>query len=131
MSSTCRNKGGTFAMNRFKAAIIGTGYIGVSHIDAIRRIGFAELAAVTDTNAALARAKADEYCIPHCAENIGELLADPEIQVIHNCTPNDLHYEINAKVIKAGKHLLSEKPLARDSDESGKLVKLLAEHPDV
>jgi predicted dehydrogenase len=106
-------------MKRLRSAIIGTGYIGASHIDAIRRIGFAELVAVTDANTALARSKAEEFYIPRCAENVEELLADPDIQIIHNCTPNNLHFEINEKVIKAGKHLLSEKPLARDSDESG------------
>jgi predicted dehydrogenase len=53
-------------MQRMKAAIVGTGYIGVSHIEAIRRIGFAELAAVTDANAELARRKAEEYFVPRC-----------------------------------------------------------------
>ncbi len=60
-----------------------------------------------------------------------ELLADPGIAIIHNCTPNNLHFEINRKIIEAGKHLISEKPLARDSAESGALVRLLEEHPDV
>jgi predicted dehydrogenase len=118
-------------MNRLKAGIIGTGYIGASHIDAIRRIAFAELAAVTDANAELARRKAEEYFVPRCYESIDELLADPEIGVVHNCTPNNLHYEISRKIIEAGKHLFSEKPLARNSEESGSLVKLLEKHPEV
>ncbi len=118
-------------MKRIKAGIVGTGYVGVSHIEAIRRIGFAELAAVTDANVPLARRKAEEYCVQHCYGSVDELLADPEIQVVHNCTPNNLHMEINEKVIRAGKHLLSEKPLARSSEESGALLRLLEENPDV
>jgi predicted dehydrogenase len=118
-------------MKRIKAGIIGTGYIGVSHIEAIRRIGFAELVAVADANAELARHKAEEYYVPRCYEGVDELLADPEIEVVHNCTPNNLHFEINEKVIKAGKHLFSEKPLARSSAESGALVKLLEQNPGV
>lgn len=114
-----------------KAAIIGMGYIGVSHIEAIRRIGYAELVAVTDVNSELAHKKAEEYNIPKCYDTVDELLADPEIQVVHNCTPNNLHLEINEKIIKAGKHVFSEKPLARTSEESEKLLEVLKEHPEV
>jgi predicted dehydrogenase len=117
-------------MQRIKAGIIGMGYIGVSHIEALRRIGFIDLVAVADSNAALARAKADEYYIPKCYDNIGDLLADPEIQVVHNCTPNFLHTEINRKIIESGKHIFSEKPLAVSSAESAGLIELLKDYPD-
>lgn len=116
-------------MKRIRAGIIGTGYIGVSHIEAIRRIGFGELVAVADMNAGLARRKAEEYCVPRCCNTVEELLRDTDIDIVHNCTPNNLHYEINRKVIAAGKHLLSEKPLARTSAESGALVRLLEDYP--
>jgi predicted dehydrogenase len=53
-------------MARLRAGIIGIGYIGVNYIEAIRRIGFAELAAVADANYDLAKKKADEYYIPKC-----------------------------------------------------------------
>ncbi len=116
-------------MERIKVGIIGMGYIGVSHLEAIRRIGFTELVAVADANTALARKKAAEFFIPKCYDTVEALLADPEIQAVHNCTPNNLHFEINQKIIKAGKHILSEKPLAKNSDESGRMVELLAQHP--
>lgn len=118
-------------MSRIKAGIIGMGFIGVSHIEAIRRIGFAELIAVVDVNYALAKKKADEYYIPKCYRSVEELLADPEIQVVHNCTPNNLHKEVNEMIIKAGKHIFSEKPLARSSSESASMLKLLQENPNV
>ncbi|MCC8167507.1 MAG: Gfo/Idh/MocA family oxidoreductase [Planctomycetes bacterium] len=86
-------------MKRVKAGIIGVGYIGISHVEAIRRLGFAELVAVADANPDLARAKSAEYFIPTCYDTLEELLADPEIEIVHNCTPNNLHYEINAKII--------------------------------
>lgn len=112
-------------MARIKAGIIGMGYIGVSHIEAIRRIGFAELVAVADINYELARKKADEFYITKCYKTVDELLADTEIQVVHNCTPNNLHMEINEKIIKAGKHIFSEKPLAKTSEESEKILDML------
>ncbi|HBP38300.1 MAG TPA: dehydrogenase [Clostridiales bacterium] len=116
-------------MQKIKAGIIGTGYIGISHIESIRRTGFADLVAVADSNSDLARKKAEEYYIPRCYNSIDDLLADPEIQVIHNCTPNFLHAKINEQVIQSGKHLLSEKPLARDSEESASLIRSLQKHP--
>ena len=100
-------------MARIKVGIIGMGFIGVSHIDAIRRIGFAELVAVADVNYELAKKKAEEYYIPKCYQTVEELLEDEEIQVVHNCTPNNLHLEINEKIIKAGKHIFSEKLLQK------------------
>ena len=58
-------------------------------------------------------------------------MADDEIEVIHNCTPNNLHLEVNEKIINAGKHVFSEKPLARTSEESAKLLELLEKHKNV
>lgn len=117
-------------MQKLKIGIIGMGYIGGSHIEAIRRIGFAELVAVADVNYALAKKKAEEYGIPKCYATMEELIADPEIQVIHNCTPNHLHLEINEKVIRAGKHVFSEKPLAKSAQESAHMLSLLSQYPD-
>ncbi len=118
-------------MRKIKAGIVGTGYIGVSHIESIRRIGFAELVAVADVNRDLAKKKAQDYHIPKCYGTLEELLADDEIEVIHNCTPNNLHLEVNEKIINAGKHVFSEKPLARTSEESAKLLELLEKHKNV
>lgn len=117
-------------MRKIKVGIIGMGFIGVSHIEAIRRIGNLELAAVADENYELAKRKADEYGVPLCYRTADELIADPEIDVVHNCTPNHLHLPINAKIIKAGKHVFSEKPLGKTSQESQQMLDLLAEYPD-
>ncbi|NMB95682.1 MAG: Gfo/Idh/MocA family oxidoreductase [Clostridiaceae bacterium] len=118
-------------MKRLKAGVVGTGYIGISHIEAIRRIGFADIVAVSDVNYDLAKRRANDYYIPKCYNSLEEMLADDEIDIIHNCTPNNLHLEVNEKIIKAGKHVFSEKPLARTSDESEKLLELLEEHKNV
>lgn len=116
---------------KIKAGIAGMGYIGVSHIEAIRRIGFIELMAVADVNYELARKKADEYGIAKCYNSIESLIADKEIEVIHNCTPTNLHTVINEAVVESGKHIFSEKPLAIDSGESAKLLDLLDRNPGI
>lgn len=118
-------------MNKFKSGIIGMGYISPSHIESIRRTGLSEVAGCTDQNEKLAGEKARQHNIPGIYRSADELISDPDIRVIHNCTPNYLHKEINEKVIRAGKHLFSEKPLARNSEESGYLVDLLEKNPGV
>jgi predicted dehydrogenase len=118
-------------MRKIKAGIVGIGYIGVSHVESIRRIGFGELIAITDVNNDLAKRKAKEYHVPKCYGSLDEILADEEIEVIHNCTPNNLHLEVNEKIIKAGKHVFSEKPLARNSEESLTLLNLLKDNKKI
>ncbi len=117
-------------MKKIKVGIIGMGYIGESHIEAVRRIGCCELYAVADTNAELARAKAEYYGIERCYASVEELLADPNIDAVHNCTPNFLHLAINKEIIKSGKHLLSEKPLCTTYEEAAELVELKKQYPN-
>lgn len=107
------------------------GYIGESHIDAVRRIGLCTLTAIADTNASLARSKAELYGVDRCYNSVDEMLSDPDIDVIHNCTPNHLHTEINRRIIKSGKHLLSEKPLAKSYSEAAELVEFAKKYPSV
>ncbi len=116
-------------MKKIKVGIVGMGYIGESHIEAVRRIGICKLYAVADTNAELARSKAEQYGIEKCYTTVEELLADPEIDAVHNCTPNFLHLEINKKIIASGKHLLSEKPLCTTYEEARELVELKKQYP--
>jgi predicted dehydrogenase len=111
-------------MRKIKAGIIGTGFIGPAHVEAARRLGFVEMAALCEKGQDLAQAKADQLNIPKAYGDVSDLLADPEIEVVHNCTPNHLHYQVSAQIIEAGKHVISEKPLAMNSEESRKLVEL-------
>ena len=117
-------------MEKLKVGIIGMGFIGGSHVEAVKRTGIADMYAVTDTDFDLARMKAEQHGVATCCASVDEMLENDEIQVIHNCTPNNLHLSINEKIIRAGKHVFSEKPLAMSSAESAKLVALLGEDPD-
>jgi len=116
-------------MHKIKVGIIGAGFIGPVHIEAVRRLGFAEIVGFADMNQDLARAKAEQFHIPQFYDNYDELINDPEVQVIHNCTPTNLHLEVNRKAILAGKHILSEKPLGMNATESGEMLDLLATRP--
>ena len=115
-------------MKKINVGIIGTGFIGGAHIEAIRRLGFVEIVALAENSQALADQKAQQFHIPKAYDSVEKLLADPEIQVVHNCTPNHIHFEINKKIIQAGKHVFSEKPLCLTSQEADELVALAEKH---
>lgn len=118
-------------MEKINVGIIGMGYIGESHIEALRRIGICNLAAVADTNYELAKKKADLYGIAKVYKTVDEILADKDIVAIHNCTPNFLHREINEKILRAGKHLLSEKPLTATYAEAAELIEIKNQYPNL
>jgi predicted dehydrogenase len=111
-------------MKKIKTAILGTGFIGSAHIEAIRRLGYVEVVAIAENNVERAASFAKSLNIPKAYGDYMELLQDNEIDAIHNCTPNHLHYEINRQILMHGKHLLSEKPLTLTSDEARDLYHL-------
>jgi predicted dehydrogenase len=111
-------------MRTIKAGIIGTGFIGPAHVEALRRLGSVEVVGLAESNAGLAEQKAKLLGIAQAYGDYKDLLKDDRIEVVHNCTPNFVHFKINKDVIAAGKHLVSEKPLAMTSKESAELVRL-------
>lgn len=115
-------------MKKHKVAVIGTGFIGSVHIEQLLRLPNAELAGITDKNQKLAADVAERFGIRRVFKSADEILADPAIEVIHNCTPNNLHFDMNKQAILSGKHVLSEKPLALSSAESGELTRLAQKH---
>jgi predicted dehydrogenase len=113
-------------MKTIKAGIIGTGFIGPAHVEAARRLGFVEMLALCEAGDELAKSKAAKLHIPKSYGTVEALLADQEIEVVHNCTPIHIHFAISKKIMAAGKHVISEKPLAMTTKESRELVKLAA-----
>ncbi|MFH1008396.1 MAG: Gfo/Idh/MocA family oxidoreductase [Candidatus Latescibacterota bacterium] len=109
-------------MKKIKTGVIGTGFIGPAHVEALRRLGFVEVVALAESSQKLAEDKAAMLSIDRAYGDYRDLLADPEIQVVHNCTPNFLHHKITRAALEAGKHVVSEKPLAMTSVESAELV---------
>ncbi|MED4601407.1 Gfo/Idh/MocA family oxidoreductase [Paenibacillus validus] len=114
-------------MRKIKAAILGAGFIGQAHIEAVRRLSFVEVVAIAQSGQDKAEQSAKLLNVPKAYGNYMDLLKDPEIDVIHNCTPNYLHYEINKQILLHGKHLLSEKPLTLTSEEAKELYHLAKE----
>lgn len=114
-------------MEKIKVGVIGTGFIGPTHIEAIRRLGFVEVIALAESSQEQAEAKAAELGIPLAYGDYREMLKNDDIAAVHNCTPNSVHFSINKDIILAGKHVVSEKPLAMNSEESAELLALARE----
>lgn len=114
-------------MRIIKAGVIGTGFIGPVHIEALRRLGFVDVIALADVSLERARAKADELCVPLAYGDYRELIANPDVEVVHICTPNNLHYPMAKAAILAGKNVVCDKPLALTAAQGEEMVRLAKE----
>ncbi len=111
-------------MEKIKAGVIGAGFIGPSHIEALRRLGFADVLAIADTDEELAKKKAADLNVPKAYGNYKDLLKDKDIEVVHICSPNNLHFIMTKDSLESGKHVICEKPFAMDSAEGLELLEL-------
>jgi predicted dehydrogenase len=114
-------------MDNPSAAIIGAGFVGRAHLEALRRLAI-PIAGVLGSSPERSRETAGTLKIARAYRSVDELAADSSVQVVHICTPNHLHFPLAQKLITAGKHVMCEKPLAMDSAESAALVELAGQH---
>jgi predicted dehydrogenase len=114
-------------MKRIGMGLVGPGFVGMHHIDAVRRLGFVDIVAVADGNETLAREKADAIGVRKAYGSFEALANDPDVDVIHNTTPNFLHGPVIQAAIAHGKHIISEKPLASSATEAHALWRAAAD----
>ena len=113
-------------MKPLRTAILGTGFMGRVHLEAVRRVESVEAAAIAGRNVEAARQLGAGFSISAIATDYREILRDPEIDAVHICTPNAQHFFMAKDAIEAGKHVLCEKPLATSVEEGEELVSLAA-----
>jgi predicted dehydrogenase len=113
-------------MKTIKVGVAGLGFIGPAHIEAIRRIPGIEVVAISETSEELAKSKAKQLGVPKYFGNFNDLLKE-DIDCVHICTPNFLHFEMAKAALLAGKHVVCEKPLATTISEGQELLKLAQE----
>lgn len=111
----------TKSIHQLRAGVIGTGFIGPVHIEALRRLGV-QVAGLCDL-ADRVQAAADRLGIRHAYTNHRDLLSSPEVDVVHIAAPNKLHYRMALDAIAAGKHCVCEKPLAMNTTETREIVR--------
>ena len=110
-------------LTKLRAAVVGTGFIGVVHVEALRRLGI-EVVGVVGSSPERARMKAATTPLPAPFDSFESMLADERVDVVHLTTPNHLHYDQVTATLAAGKHVVCEKPLALDSTQSAELLEL-------
>src|SRR5512132_4421222 len=115
-------------MARIGVAVVGAGFMGGVHTEALRRAG-CEVMGVLGVSDAESTAFAAAAGVPKAYRSLDELLADPAVQSVHVATPNKLHFAMAKAALEAGKHVLCEKPLAMTSRETAELVDLARRHP--
>jgi predicted dehydrogenase len=105
------------------AAVIGTGFIGVVHVDALRRLGV-QVHGVVGSSHVRASERAAAAGLPPAYESLEAMLADKRVDVVHITSPNHLHFAHAKATLEAGKHVVCEKPLTMTSAESAGLLRL-------
>jgi predicted dehydrogenase len=105
------------------AAVVGTGFIGAVHVEALRRLGV-QVHGVVGSSHERAASRARDLGLPPAYDSFQAMLADPRVEVVHITSPNHMHHEHAKAALEAGKHVVCEKPLAMTPDESADLLRL-------
>ena len=109
--------------NGIATAVIGSGFIGVVHIEALRRIGV-RVTGLLSASAEKGVQRAESLGLARSYATLEEVLDDPEVSVVHVTSPNELHHPQVKQILAAGRHVICEKPLTMTSAESAELVDL-------
>ena len=115
-------------MQNIKAAVVGAGFIGPVHVEALRRLGVT-ITGILGCDQAESNSAQQALGLPKAYRDLDEILTDDSVHSVHLAVPNLLHYEFAKRALEAGKHVMCEKPLAMNSTESAELVELAKSKP--
>ncbi len=101
--------------------IVGCGRIAPRHADSLADIPGAELVQVCDVIESRAHAFAEKHGVSYCLD-YHELLANPQIDIVNICTPSGMHAEMTIAALKAGKHVIVEKPMAMNPADADRMI---------
>jgi predicted dehydrogenase len=107
----------TAALETLRVGILGTGTIFRAYALGLSRLAHLPVVRVADLDGERARSAAEEWAIPHWGST-GELLADPDVDIVINLTPPQAHAGLTDAALRAGKHVYVEKPLAATTAEA-------------
>lgn len=110
-------------MASFGVAVVGTGFIGPVHVEALRRVGL-DVVGILGSSPAKSQQAAEILGLETAFASYDELLADRRVSAVHIAVPNRFHFDLAKRALQAGKHVMCEKPLASSAGESEELVKL-------
>lgn len=110
-----------------RVGIVGTGLSASQHLNALKDVPNGTVVAIAGTTLEKARTLAAHYALPKAYGSVDELFADHEIDVVHTCTPPDTRLALARLAARHGKHLLVEKPMARNIAEADELLRICDE----
>ena len=110
-------------MHDIGVAVAGTGFIGPVHVEALKRLGV-RLTGILGSRPEKSERARQSLNLPRAYERFDDVLADENVQAVHLAVPNVLHYDMARRALLAGKHVMCEKPLAMNAEESAELVEL-------
>src|ERR1700746_2305544 len=105
------------------AAIIGLGFVGKAHLEALRRLGI-PVRGILGSSPERTQEAVRELKLERGYSSLAELVRDSNVTVVHVCTPNYVHHDQTKAAMERGKHVMCEKPLAMNTRESQSLVEL-------
>jgi UDP-N-acetylglucosamine 3-dehydrogenase len=110
-------------VRKLRVAVIGTGFWGKNQTRVLSQLACTELACVCDANEAAAKAIGTQFDVPYTG-NVDELLSRKDVEAVTVCTPTTTHRQVATQALKAGKHVLVEKPMTNTASEARKLLSL-------
>jgi UDP-N-acetylglucosamine 3-dehydrogenase len=114
-------------MKKLGVAVIGTGFWGKNHARVYKELASTNLVAICDVNAERAKTIADQFGVK-AYTNSTRMLKNEEIEAVSVCTWSTMLAKEALKAIHAGKHVLVEKPMATNSKQAQKLLKIAQEN---
>ena len=108
-----------------RVGIVGTGWMAATHTEALRRLGV-EVVGVAGRTPGRARETADQLGLATAYDSVEALVGDDSLAAVHVTSPNDVHAEQAAAALRAGRHVVCEKPLGVSASETAALVELAA-----
>ena len=109
-------------MDRIRCGVIGLGWFGEHHVDALQQLPLADVAAVCTRREHRLKEIAEKYNVPKSYTNYQDLLADREIDMVTVVTHVKDHLQITIDALRAGKHVFLEKPMADNGEECDKII---------
>jgi predicted dehydrogenase len=108
---------------RFRAGIIGAGFMGTVHAHAVRAAG-GVVSRVAGPTPEAAEQAAQRLGAERAAASVEELVAADDVDAVHICTPNHTHVTLAETVLRGGKHVVCEKPLATNPQDARRLTEI-------
>ncbi len=110
-----------------RAAVVGTGFVGMQHVEALRRLPGVDVALLVGSGPERAAAAAESLGVARWSGDWREAVRDEGVDVVHVCVPNDLHVAVTGAALEAGRHVVCEKPLATTFEDGSRLAGMAGE----